>query len=327
VSVAQASRVGSPAMLLGVGHALRCLRAAVSLEALFSHATHALCESIGFERAVFFSVRGNALVAESVYARGEREEDDQRLEHVYPAPLPLGPWLHESEALRRRRAVLVGAAAGDPRALAPLPGTPSYVTAPVMCEEQAVGLLYADRGLTGEHVDELDRATLSAFVEGFGHALEHGVLAERLRMHSEQVLALARSTEASITELGAPRRELPPASGRFSPSPARELPNHEVLELLTRREREVLVMLSEGETNAAIARRLVVSEDTVKTHVKHILRKLGVQNRSQAVSRYFRTHEGPAGRSPAAVRPGQKDAPFWEQESPLGPKRLGGPPV
>ncbi len=47
-------------------------------------------------------------------------------------------------------------------------------------------------------------------------------------------------------------------------------------------------MLAEGETNARIARRLIVSEDTVKTHVKHILRKLGVHNRSQAVSRYFR---------------------------------------
>ena len=47
-------------------------------------------------------------------------------------------------------------------------------------------------------------------------------------------------------------------------------------------------MLAEGETNARIAQRLVVSEDTVKTHVKHILRKLGVHNRSQAVSRYFK---------------------------------------
>ena len=58
--------------------------------------------------------------------------------------------------------------------------------------------------------------------------------------------------------------------------------------MLTPREQEVLGMLAEGETNARIAQRLVVSEDTVKTHVKHILRKLGVRNRSQAVSRYFR---------------------------------------
>ena len=57
--------------------------------------------------------------------------------------------------------------------------------------------------------------------------------------------------------------------------------------MLTRREREVLAMLAEGETNARIAKRLVVTEDTVKTHVKHILRKLAVHNRSQAVSRYF----------------------------------------
>jgi DNA-binding NarL/FixJ family response regulator len=57
--------------------------------------------------------------------------------------------------------------------------------------------------------------------------------------------------------------------------------------MLTRREREVLAMLAEGETNARVANRLVVSEDTVKTHVKHILRKLAVHNRSHAVSLYF----------------------------------------
>ena len=40
-----------------------------------------------------------------------------------------------------------------------------------------------------------------------------------------------------------------------------------------------------GATNAQIADQLVVSESTVKSHVRHILRKLGVVNRAQAVSR------------------------------------------
>jgi DNA-binding NarL/FixJ family response regulator len=58
----------------------------------------------------------------------------------------------------------------------------------------------------------------------------------------------------------------------------------------------VLAMLAEGETNVRIAQRLVVSEDTVKTHVKNILRKLGVHNRSQAVCRYFRREAANGGR-------------------------------
>ena len=320
MSVAASNPAGSAAMVLGVGHALRRLRSAVSLQALFDHATYGLCESIGFERAVLFSLRSNALVAESMYTRGV-PEDWHSLKQLYPEPLALGPGLHESEALRRRRAMLVEDPAGDPRALVTLHETPSYVTAPVICEERAVGLLHADRGLTGEDVTELDRATLWAFVEGLGHALERGVLTERLRTHSENVLALARSTEASVTELSTPSSELPTASRRFARSAARTAAHRELLAMLTPREREVLAMLAEGETNASIARRLVVSEDTVKTHVKHILRKLGVRNRSQAVSHYFRTRDmNGAAASPA----GAKDAPLWEPESPLGPTRLRG---
>jgi LuxR family transcriptional regulator, regulator of acetate metabolism len=273
----------TPAESLGMVQALRRLRRAGSLQALFSQATYALCESIGFERAAFFSLRGKALVAESMHVRGVPENGDHRLERLYPEPLRLCPDLHDAGALRRRRALLIEDAAGDPQALATLPGSLSYVTAPVICEEQAVGLVQADRGQTGGHVDELDRATLWAFVEAFGYALERAVLMDRLR-------TFARSMEATVTELGRTGGELPPASARFSAQALRPVPDRELLELLTSREREVLEMLAEGETNASIARRLVVTEDTVKTHVKHILRKLGARNRSQAVSRYFHSH-------------------------------------
>jgi DNA-binding CsgD family transcriptional regulator len=176
---------------------------------------------------------------------------------------------------------------GDAHALAPLPGTRSYVVAPVICEAQAVTLAHADHGPHGPAVTELERRALWAFAEGLGYALERCVLEERLRRHSDHVLALVRSTEASVEELISPAVALPTALPRIPRSRAASMPERQRLEMLTRREREVLAMLAEGETNARIAKRLVVTEDTVKTHVKHILRKLAVHNRSQAVSRYF----------------------------------------
>jgi DNA-binding NarL/FixJ family response regulator len=57
----------------------------------------------------------------------------------------------------------------------------------------------------------------------------------------------------------------------------------ETPDVLTGRENEVLRLLAQGLSNKEIARDLQVSEDTVKTHVAHILSKLGVQSRTQAV--------------------------------------------
>lgn len=53
---------------------------------------------------------------------------------------------------------------------------------------------------------------------------------------------------------------------------------------LTRREREVLCLLVQGLTNAEIAERLTISPSTVKVHVSHILSKLNVSRRGEAIS-------------------------------------------
>jgi LuxR family transcriptional regulator, maltose regulon positive regulatory protein len=58
-----------------------------------------------------------------------------------------------------------------------------------------------------------------------------------------------------------------------------------LVEQLTRRELEVLAMLAAGRSNQAIAGQLVVTLDTIKKHVSHLLGKLGAANRTEAVAR------------------------------------------
>src|SRR5207237_7987553 len=80
-----------------------------------------------------------------------------------------------------------------------------------------------------------------------------------------------------------------PAAGQLQHSPPasaylmRAVRTPEMTEGLSEREMEVLRLLVQGQSNTEIARDLQIAEDTVKTHVKHILAKLGVQSRTQAV--------------------------------------------
>jgi DNA-binding NarL/FixJ family response regulator len=69
----------------------------------------------------------------------------------------------------------------------------------------------------------------------------------------------------------------------FAARPAAGRPRSGRLDVLTEREREVLVLVAQGLTNQEIAGRLVVSPLTAKTHVSRILTKLGLRDRTQLV--------------------------------------------
>jgi len=62
-------------------------------------------------------------------------------------------------------------------------------------------------------------------------------------------------------------------------------PGAETQNILSDRELEVLTCLADGQTTIQIANRLFISENTVKTHIRHILEKLEASNRTEAVSK------------------------------------------
>ena len=98
------------------------------------------------------------------------------------------------------------------------------------------------------------------------------------------LVRLAREEKAG----GPVRRDedAPVASGPATFAPAAKDPGAQAeLESLTPREIEVLKLLSQGQTNPQIARNLLFSVSTVKAHVRSILSKLGVSDRTQAAVR------------------------------------------
>jgi DNA-binding CsgD family transcriptional regulator len=305
VSVVEHARE-SDASSQGVWSKLRQVRSVIlelreirTLRQLVDATPPALCR-IGFDRAMVSRVEESTWVVERYYSQEDAAWVAQINDLTRRNPQPLTPSLVESDMYRRRIPVLVRGAQQDRRRVnrtfARACRTESYVAAPIMPDGRVIGFLHADCFHQGREVDQFDLEVLSHFAEQYGHVLERTLLLERLDGLQHSIEKLTEALSGAVTDCSRSAIDMS-QDGRSSVSGI-TLPLRSVTETLgtppaspdsalTPRELEVLEMMATGDTNARIASRLVVSEGTVKTHVKNILRKLGAANRAEAVCRWL----------------------------------------
>ncbi|WP_279354614.1 helix-turn-helix transcriptional regulator [Frankia canadensis] len=289
---------------------LRRLRDLSGSADLVDHACQELVGRCGFGRAVLSRVEQDVWRPWTACF-----SDDQEFQSWFAGwigrPVPLDAQAPETLLLTGHRPALVHdtehAAVHRP-IIIESGRSSSYVVAPVMRGMEVVGLLHADHFPSPKRVDDFDREVLWSFAAGFGHVFERVALMERLRAHRDLVRGILSLTVRSMDEICEAGIDiLPEASvgavaegARVDPSSI-TLPVSRVVGKLTVREAEVFELLVAGATNSAIAETLIITEETVKSHVKHILRKLGVANRSQAIAASFGAPRPPvAGRQARA---------------------------
>jgi DNA-binding CsgD family transcriptional regulator len=278
--------------LEGVHEAADRLADAGPVSEIVDRAPAECCRALDLDRAVLSRIDDGRLLAEAVHCREGAGDAAALLEQLRAAPVALAYPLVEAEMLRRRRAAIVeepDAATAGRHAFAGIMRWGEHVATPIVLEGRVIGFLHGDRALSRAPLREADRHGAWRFALAFADIFERAVLRRRLRVQRQELRQVATWADARTAELSdgaidlAVERDAPPDEADRGPAGDSAL-----RDLLTRRELDVLEHMVRGETNADIARALVVSEGTVKFHVKNILRKLHASNRAEAASRYLR---------------------------------------
>jgi DNA-binding CsgD family transcriptional regulator len=287
--------------LTEIRNALRDLRV-LSPREMIHTAPVVLSREFGFARTMISTVRGSIWLPQHLHIENEGNDPQSRRlrEYLTGAQIHLANAPLEAKLIRNRRGVLVPSPQQDKHRCSEIigvSGCSGYIAAPITVHDRAIGLLHADRPepdgiVTMEHLDELE-----AFAECLAVAFESAVLKEKaaqqhvavgnLCAHVEELIG--RAKEPAWWQLSAG------ASGQrhdaYSRGDQRAVPS------LTARERQIMSHVAAGATNSEIARCLVISEGTVKSHLKHIARKLHTSSRAAAVAVYAGIATAHAGES------------------------------
>lgn len=262
-------------------HAL--LKGCADVPELLARAAALAAEVCGFDRAVVLGVADGRLTAQDSGVLADRDSDLMR-RAVLAEPVPIAPGSPESAVVRGDGPLRGSGTEAGP--LASRLALHEHLLVGVAPDAWVVALLVLDR--QGPVVGDDDAALAAVFAMVLGMELERVVqraratdLAEELRQHQAASQALARE----MLEGSASLPSVSTGSPFFQFDAPATLPADSLAELLTPAETRVAALLARGRSNRQIADELILSPETVKTHVANVLRKVGASNRAEAVYR------------------------------------------
>jgi DNA-binding CsgD family transcriptional regulator/GAF domain-containing protein len=254
--------------------------------------------SMGFDRSILSRIEDSLWIPEKIHVEKDAMWAEEILEVGRAQPQVLNGTLVETEMVRRKIPILVDQVQERPgvhRPIADASMSRSYSAAPILVQGEVAGFVHVDCYFQRRNLDETDRQMLAMFTDGLGQAMSRTMVLDRLDTIRSDMERLSGQLFATRDEGGATWGGAAAAVKVDEPQRSRSASTMDYFlqsaptdPTLTRREVEVLRLMAAGDTNARIARRLVISEGTVKSHVKHILRKLGAANRAEAVSHWLR---------------------------------------
>ena len=263
------------------------LSPSAGVRTLLERAATIICDLPGLERAMVFQREGGVLRAAATVFAGNDEwaRDCQALSAS--TRYDLAPKRPETLIIRSRSPAIITDALNDPNAFQPIVQkmqAENYVGAPVIAYGDVVATIHADAYFSDRPVDQVDRDVLAAFATSLGQIVERAILIEQLQFQQRAAEQLSRSASGILSGVAG---DIPVLESDQQAPMAPWQSGNEVVSELTRREYEVLQLMTKGATNREIATTIFLSEETVKSHVKRILHKFGVANRGQAVATYL----------------------------------------
>jgi DNA-binding CsgD family transcriptional regulator len=253
---------------------IRRMKKAGSLQGLGRQASTELCDVLGFDSALLSFVEDDGFVV---------EESDHGLGG--PTVISRRECAAERACIRLRDTTRTNEALPASPGYRELLGSAHYLVAPVIAKSRVVALIHVGRrseaGVSAADIDVLD-----AFASAYSLLHERMLNTERVQQQRTSIArAAARLTEQADRIAAAAINFDDEYDTRVEPPTIAA--NSALAATLSHRERQVFERLVLGASNAEIADELVITIETVKTHVKRILRKIGAINRSEAIALYM----------------------------------------